>query len=141
MADPADDTRPPIATAAGEWNARYREHEGTMWSGRANGRLVAEIAHLPPGQALDVGCGEGADAIWLAQRGWTVTAIDVSDVAVGRAGEAAALAGVTVDWISGDALQTHFAEGSFDLVSVQYPARAGRCSRCTTTSTPTTAST
>jgi SAM-dependent methyltransferase len=122
MADPADDTRPPIATAAGEWNARYREHEGTMWSGRANGRLVAEIGDLPPGQALDVGCGEGADAIWLAQRGWTVTAIDVSDVAVGRAREAAGLAGVTVDWISGDALHTHFAEGSFDLVSMQYPA-------------------
>jgi SAM-dependent methyltransferase len=122
MADRADDTSHPNATAADEWNARYRERDGTMWSGRPNGRLVAEVADLSPGQALDVGCGEGADAIWLAERGWTVMAIDVSDVAVGRAREAAGLAGVTVDWMSGDALQTHFADGSFDLVSMQYPA-------------------
>mgnify|MGYP003784112469 CR=1 FL=1 len=52
-----------------------------MWSGRPNGRLVAEVADLPPGRALDVGSGEGADAIWLARRGWTVTAVEISDVA------------------------------------------------------------
>src|SRR3546814_632020 len=65
---------------AAEWDARYSEKEGSMWSGRPNGRLVAEVEELAPGRALDVGCGEGADAIWLAQRGWTVTAIDVSDL-------------------------------------------------------------
>ncbi len=74
-----------------------------MWSGRPNGRLVAEVADLTPGRALDVGCGEGADAIWLARLGWTVTAIDVSDVAVGRAREAAERAGASVEWICGDA--------------------------------------
>jgi SAM-dependent methyltransferase len=93
-----------------------------MWSGRPNGRLFAEVAGLAPGRALDVGCGEGADAIWLAQRGWTVTAIDISDVALGRAREGAERVGVTVHWVCGDALATSFSAGSFDLVSMQYPA-------------------
>jgi SAM-dependent methyltransferase len=83
---------------------------------------VAEVASLTPGRALDVGCGEGADAIWLARSGWTVTAIDISDVAVNRAREAAGLAGAVVGWVCGDALQTPFPAGSFDLVSMQYPA-------------------
>jgi SAM-dependent methyltransferase len=109
-------------SAAAEWDARYSEHDGARWSGRPNGRLVAEVAGLTPGRALDVGCGEGADAIWLAQGGWTVTAIDISDVAVTRAREAAALAGAVVVWVCGDVLQTPFPAGSFDLVSLQYPA-------------------
>jgi SAM-dependent methyltransferase len=110
------------AAKAVEWDARYSERDGAMWSGRPNGRLVAEIAGLTPGRALDVGCGEGADAIWLARRGWTVTAIDISDVAVCRAREAAELAGAAVEWVCGDALQTPFPARSFDLVSMQYPA-------------------
>ncbi len=93
-----------------------------MWSGRPNGRLVAEVAELPPGRALDVGCGEGADAIWLAQRGWSVTAIDISAVAVARARDAAEHVGVAVEWVFGDALHASFPAGSFDLVSMQYPA-------------------
>src|SRR3954465_11549563 len=99
-----------------EWDARYSERDGTMWSGRPNGRLVAEVADLAPGRALDVGCGEGADAIWLARRGWDVAAVDISEVAVGRARDAAQLAGATVAWVCGDALQTLFAARSFDLV-------------------------
>jgi SAM-dependent methyltransferase len=105
-----------------EWDARYLEQETALWSGRPNGRLVAEVADLPVGRALDVGCGEGADAIWLAERGWTVTAIDVSEVAVRRAREAAERAGVTVDWVTGDALQVPLPADAYDLVSVQYPA-------------------
>jgi SAM-dependent methyltransferase len=105
-----------------EWDARYSEPDGAMWSGRPNGRLVAEIAGLRPGRALDVGCGEGADAIWLARSGWTVSAIDISEVAVGRARAAAELAGAAVEWMCGDALQTAFPAGVFDLVSIQYPA-------------------
>src|SRR5690348_35362 len=93
-----------------------------MWSGRPNGRLVAEVVAVNSGRALDVGCGEGADAIWLARRGWTVTAIDVSDVAVSRAREVADREGVAVEWIGGDALRTSFPSRSFDLVSLQYPA-------------------
>src|SRR3954451_34496 len=107
---------------AAEWDARYSERDGTMWSGRPNGRLAAEVADLPPGRALDIGCGEGADAIWLARRGWTVAAIDISNVAVGRAREAAQVAGAAVDWVCGDALQTPFPARSFPLLSMQYPA-------------------
>ena len=107
---------------AAEWDARYSERDGARWSGRPNGRLLAEAAGLTPGRALDVGCGEGADAIWLARSGWTVTAIDISDVAVTRAREVAELTGAVVEWVCGDALQTPFPAGSFDLVSLQYPA-------------------
>ncbi len=110
------------APQAAEWDARYSETGGAKWSGRPNGRLLAEVTSLTPGRALDVGCGEGADAIWLARRGWTVTAIDISDVAVSRAREAAELAGAAVEWVCGDALLTSFTAGSFDLVSMQYPA-------------------
>jgi SAM-dependent methyltransferase len=110
------------AAQAREWDTRYTERGGPRWSGRPNGRLVAEAAGLTPGRALDVGCGEGADAIWLASQGWTVTAIDVSEVALGRARQAAALAGATVEWVCGDALRAPFAACSFDLVSIQYPA-------------------
>jgi SAM-dependent methyltransferase len=111
-----------VAAQATEWDARYSERDVAMWSGRPNGRLVAEIAGLTPGKALDVGCGEGADAIWLAGQGWTVTAIDVSAVALGRAREAAERAGAAVEWVAGDVLETSFPAGSFDLVSLQYPA-------------------
>jgi SAM-dependent methyltransferase len=93
-----------------------------MWSGRPNGRLVAEVEGLAPGRALDVGCGEGADAIWLAERGWSVTAVDVSQVAIDRARAAAEAVGVSVDWVCADALARTFDARSFDLVSMQYPA-------------------
>lgn len=115
-------TRSGAEAQAAEWDARYSEGNGAMWSGRPNGRLLAEVAGLTPGRALDVGCGEGADAIWLARSGWTVTAIDISDVALTRAREAAKLGGVDVAWVRGDALRTPFPAGSFDLVSMQYPA-------------------
>jgi SAM-dependent methyltransferase len=111
------------ATAqANMWNERYSEKDSAMWSGRPNGRLVAEVVNLTPGRALDVGCGEGADAIWLAQNGWSVAAIDVSEVAIDRARGAAGRAGVTVEWMVGDALGTALPARSFDLVSLQYPA-------------------
>ncbi|HXW80688.1 MAG TPA: SRPBCC domain-containing protein [Acidimicrobiales bacterium] len=110
------------AAQAAEWDSRYRESEIAKWSGRPNGRLVAEVADLTPGRALDVGCGEGADAIWLAQRGWAVTAVDISSVAIARAREAARTTGAAVDWVVGDALQVGFPARSFDLVSLQYPA-------------------
>lgn len=117
-----DEQRLGAPAEAAEWDARYNERDGTMWSGRPNGRVVAEVAGLAPGRALDVGCGEGADAIWLVRRGWTVTAIDISDVAISRARDAAEAAGDAVDWVCGDALRIPFPARSFDLLSLQYPA-------------------
>lgn len=110
------------ARQAAVWDDRYREHDDAIWSGRPNGRLVIEVGDVAPGRALDVGCGEGADAIWLAQRGWDVVAVDVSPLAVERARAAAERAGVVVDWVCDDVLSTPFPTASFDLVSMQYPA-------------------
>lgn len=101
-----------------EWDARYSA-EQRMWSGDPNGALVDEVASLTPGRALDVGCGEGADAVWLALRGWDVTALDVSSVALERAARHADLAGATVRWHHGGLLTA--ALQPFDLVSAQYP--------------------
>ena len=92
---------------------------GPVWSGRPNVLLVREVEGLPPGTALDLGCAEGADAVWLAQRGWRVTAADVSATALHRAAAHAAAAGVDVDWQCHDLSRT-FPEGCFDLVCAQY---------------------
>lgn len=111
-----------VGEQAAHWDARYQERDGALWSGRPNGRLMVEVAALVPGRALEIGCGEGADAIWMASHGWTVTAIDVSRVAIGRASAAAGAAGVSVEWVTGDVLDTPFLPNSFDLLSMQYPA-------------------
>ena len=66
------------------WEEHYGERE-RVWSGRVNARLAEVAAELPPGRALDLGCGEGADAVWLAERGWDVVAVDISETALGRA--------------------------------------------------------
>jgi len=81
--DHAPDTIPDVATMFTPefWDDRYRSAPA-IWSGNPNPRLVEHVADLAPGAALDVGCGEGADAIWLAARGWKVTGIDVSTVAL-----------------------------------------------------------
>jgi len=100
------------------WDDRYQESH-RIWSGNPNVALVAEIAGLEPGRALDLGCGEGADAVWLAGRGWQVTGADISGVALQRAAEHATEAGVTVDWQRHDLEQT-FPAGRFDLVSAQF---------------------
>jgi 2-polyprenyl-3-methyl-5-hydroxy-6-metoxy-1,4-benzoquinol methylase len=105
------------AAQAGEWDARYSERDRSMWSGRPNGRVVAELAALTPGRVLDVGCGEGADAIRLAQRNWIVTAIDTSEVAISRAREVSDVAGASVEWVCGDILQTALRASSLDRVN------------------------
>jgi SAM-dependent methyltransferase len=93
-----------------------------MWSGEPNAALVAEVGNLEPGTALDVGCGEGADAMWLAGRGWQVTAIDVSDVALQRAKTAAEMAHVDVEWVHAGLLDAPLPPAGFNLVSAHYPA-------------------
>jgi SAM-dependent methyltransferase len=100
------------------WNDRYAESD-RIWSGNPNTALVAEIAGLKPGRALDLGCGEGADAVWLARQGWQVTAVDISTVALARAAEHAAEAGVRVTFEHHD-LEKTFPEGTYDLVSAQF---------------------
>ena len=80
-------------TAAEFWEARYADAD-RIWSGRVN-RAVADVAAgLEPGRALDLGCGEGGDAVWLARHGWAVTGVDLSPTAVARGRRAAAEAGV-----------------------------------------------
>ena len=103
-------------------DARYSEQEGARWSGRPNGRLLVEVGVVArAGRSMSV-AARAPTAIWLALSGWTVTAVDVSAVVVGRARMAAELAGAAVEWISGDILQMALPAGSFDLVSMQYPA-------------------
>ncbi len=103
------------------WDARYTE-QSKMWSGQPNGALVAEVAGLAPGRVLDVGCGEGADAVWLAKGGWDVTALEVSGVALERAKAHAQEAGVQIRWVHAGLAEAQLPPGSFDLVSAQYPA-------------------
>ncbi|CAM3127053.1 class I SAM-dependent methyltransferase [Prescottella defluvii] len=105
------------------WNERYRSSD-RVWSGNPNGGLVQEVSNLDPGTALDVGCGEGADAIWLAGRGWQVTALDLSVVAVERAAEHAAGAGDDIarriTWQQADLLEWDPGTDRYDLVTSQY---------------------
>lgn len=109
---------------AADWDQHYAsENEGRqVWSGRPNGTLVREVAGLAPARALDVGCGEGADAVWLAQQGWEVTGLDPSQVALDRAAAAAAEAGVDVDWVCAGLGEEPAVGSTHDLVSAQYPA-------------------
>ncbi len=105
----------------GDWDERYSVRE-QIWSGEPNGALVAEVAGMAPGTAMDVGCGEGADAVWLTKHGWDVTAIDVSSVAVERSRVHAEAAGVQVTFEALSLLDAAAAGRTFDLVSAQYPS-------------------
>ncbi|WP_148572778.1 class I SAM-dependent methyltransferase [Nocardioides caldifontis] len=100
---------------ADAWDARYAASD-QVWSRGPNQFVEAELADLPPGAALDVACGEGRNALWLAQRGWDVTALDFSAVAVERGRR---LAGdLPVAWVVGDALTVELPE--VDLVVLAY---------------------
>ncbi|NES31263.1 methyltransferase domain-containing protein [Micromonospora terminaliae] len=103
------------------WDERYSGPE-QVWSGNPNAQLVAEVAGLTPGTALDVGCGEGGDVIWLARQGWRVTGADFSANGLARAARHAEQAGVAdrTDWWQVDA-RTFTADGrSFDLVTSHF---------------------
>jgi SAM-dependent methyltransferase len=124
MTDGTTSTTTGTADAASEaefWDARYAGSD-RVWSGNPNGVLVREVGRLKPGTALDLGCGEGADAVWLARQGWRVTAVDISRVALDRAAAHAAAEGIAdglIDWQRHD-LAESFPEGTYDLVSAQF---------------------
>lgn len=102
------------------WEDRYAERE-RIWSGRVNPHLAEIAAPLTPGSALDLGCGEGGDTLWLAEHGWQVTGVDISDTALGRAAAEAKARGLSerVHFVQTNLSET-FPEGTFDLVSAQF---------------------
>ncbi|HEV2372187.1 MAG TPA: class I SAM-dependent methyltransferase [Streptosporangiaceae bacterium] len=121
MSEHSHHTAPPTDEAS--WDERYRSSQ-RVWSGNPNPQLVAEVTGRPPGRALDVGSGEGADAIWLARRGWTVVAADISGVALERAAQHARetdqdSAG-RIEWRHVDLLVSPPEPDTYDLVSVQF---------------------
>jgi SAM-dependent methyltransferase len=102
------------------WDARYIER-GWEPEREANLFLVREFERRAPGgRALDLACGEGRNAVWLASRGWRVTGLDFSEVALGRARKLAARRGVHVDWVRADATRFAPRPGSFQLVAILY---------------------
>lgn len=117
---PNTHTQPPNSVAA--WEERYAGDEESIWSGNPNEALVATVGGLEPGRALDVGCGEGADVIWLAENGWDATGIDLSTTAIDRAQASAADRGVNASfevadvstWVPADGDPRR---GGFDLVT------------------------
>ena len=101
---------------AGAWDERYADRD-LVWSVEPNASVAQECADLPPGRAVDLAAGEGRNAIWLARRGWQVTAVDFSAVALDKG---ARLAGETeVEWVVGDATEWRSAE-PIDLAVIAY---------------------
>ncbi|MFB2584632.1 class I SAM-dependent methyltransferase [Herbiconiux liukaitaii] len=100
---PSDDTHSPAGSSHADptafWEARYGERP-RIWSGNPNRALVESVVGLTPGTALDLGCGEGADSLWLAEQGWRVTGIDLAAVALERAAAEAETRGIASDRIT-----------------------------------------
>jgi SAM-dependent methyltransferase len=105
--------------ARDDWNARYAGSE-LLWTAVPNRCFASEVAGLEPGRALDLACGEGRNAVWLAERGWRVTGVDFSDVALEKAEQLAATRHVEVEWVLADVLDVVPGRGGFDLVAVLY---------------------
>lgn len=104
---------------AQEWNRRHAAGEH-HFGGAPNRFLVAEAGALAPGAALDLACGSGRNAVWLAERGWRVTAVDFSDVALAAGRRLAGERGVDVEWVLADVLEWRPPERAFDLVCLVY---------------------
>ncbi len=102
-----------------DWNRRHGE-AGPLFGSEPNRFLVAEVEGLSPGRALDLACGAGRNAVWLAQHGWEVTGVDFSDVGLENARSLAAERGVDVEWVSADLRGWSPAGSGFDLVVVLY---------------------
>lgn len=100
------------------WDRKYAGPD-FVWSAEPNRFLVAELAAMAPGRALDLACGEGRNAVWLAQQGWRVTGVDFSQVALAKAALLAESRGVDVEWVAADLLDYRPPE-ELDLVVVFY---------------------
>jgi SAM-dependent methyltransferase len=101
------------------WNRRYASADRHA-TPIPNQFLVAEVRGMAPGRALDLACGAGRNAVWLAEQGWRVTAVDFSDVGLGLARDLARARGVTVDWIEADVVAWAPGSAAYDLVCVLY---------------------
>jgi SAM-dependent methyltransferase len=101
------------------WDRRYGGR-GLVWTAEPNRFLVAETELLAPGRAIDLACGEGRNAIWLAEREWEVVGVDFSEVGLRKARELAGARGVSVDWVAADLLDYRPKPWAFDLVLVFY---------------------
>jgi SAM-dependent methyltransferase len=102
-----------------DWNRRYAEGDRHV-TDVPNRFLVAEATGLAPGRALDLACGAGRNAVWLAEQGWRVTAVDFSGVALSIARQLATRRDVTVDWVEADVLDWQPERRAYDLVCVLY---------------------
>lgn len=102
-----------------DWNCRYASTE-LVWTAEPNRFLVAEVADLPAGTALDLGAGEGRNAVWLAQQGWRVTAVDFSDIGLHKASTMAAAAQVEISTVYADVATYTPTPAAFDLVVILY---------------------
>jgi SAM-dependent methyltransferase len=102
-----------------DWNRRHEE-AGLLFGAEPNRFLVAEVEGMAPGRALDLACGAGRNAVWLAERGWTVTGADFSDVALTNARGLATDRGVDVEWVEADVVAWEPPAEAFDLVTVLY---------------------
>jgi SAM-dependent methyltransferase len=120
-ADPATGSDPTPRWDAAFWDDRYGSSEA-LWSGHVNAVVRDEAAGLPPGRALDVGCGEGGDALWLARQGWDVLGVDISRVALGRAASRARDTGLDArtTWEHHDLLEWTPPARAYDLVSAAF---------------------
>lgn len=106
-------------TGQAAWDQRYSGAD-LVWGAGPNRFVTEELAAMAPGRAVDLGAGEGRNAIWLAERGWRVTAVDFSAAGLGRAARLAAERGVTVDWLRSDLLAWQPAPDGYDLVLIAY---------------------
>lgn len=102
-----------------EWDERYAASE-LVWSAGPNCFVAAELTGLTPGTALDLAAGEGRNAIWLAQQGWAVTAVDFSAVGLAKAARLARARNVTVDWVRANVLDYQPEPARYQLVLVSY---------------------
>jgi len=118
-AAPAPPLLPSRPMDASDWDAKYRDAE-LLWSAGPNRFLPPEVDGLPRGRAVDLACGEGRNALWLAEQGWTVRGVDWSGVALDRARRLAAERGVDVDWVHADLDGYQLEPQGFDLVIVFY---------------------